>query len=742
MDNEIEEDQSPADLDVILQIVESAKQQGMVPEEVLDEDELDMYNDYVQNELSDPLSHYDNLVDAIDPSYLKRLAGEIHNWVIYDENTRSSWAKREAEGIRMLGVSDKDLGTPPFEGASMVVHPLLAEAVSEFHARAIAEMWPPEGPVKSVLLGEQTPERLAQSERVQNYMNYQYTELMPGAFEEEDSLLFRLPLSGSCFKKVYYDPLSRTICSRFVEPADFIVPFSATDLETASRFTHRYREMSNSVMKKFASGYYKKPKNFMKATNETFDYPAVKTEIDSTEGRENSGADDNVRHTTYEMYVYLEIPGFEDVGEDGELTGIELPFVVWVDRDNNEVLRIQRGWAPSDEYKNRDICFSHYKFMPGLGFYGHGLLHLIGGIANSATGALRALLDAAAFANLQGGFRTRDSRTDRNGDQPISPGEWRTVDASSEELSKAFFKLPYDEPSPTLFKLLEYLDNHGAKFAGIGDVMDGSANPNAPVGTTLALIEQGQKKFSAIHRRLHIAHKTEFRIVSKLNALYLPENGYPYFADSKQRNIYASDFDDRVDVIPVSDPNTVSSSQRIVQAQAVLDLATQHPDKMNVNEALKGMLQAMRVPGFENLLAVDQGLQAHNQKMMELELQLKQAEIEKLQAEKALTSIQGLFSAIQAANIVVMNPPVFPVAADLYLSGGGIDVNGAPLANVAMLTQAPPAESPPMQENTSPNFPATGAPPAPDMPGVADPQNAMAPETSALSGIETARNEM
>ncbi len=736
----LEQEQTPPDLDFILKAVKEAANEGMEPEQILDATELAAYLDFIEGDAVKPQEgHYANLVDAIDKSELNKIGQDVVNWVLWDEDTRYDWSKRESEGIRLLGVSDKVSGGATFEGASTVVHPLLAEAVTQFQARSISEMWPPEGPVKSIVLGNKDTDRIAQAQRVEDYMNYQYTEDMPGAFEEEDALLFRLPLSGSCFKKLYYDPLIKKVCSRLVEPADFIVPFSATDLESAPRYTHRYREMHNTVMKKITAGYYAKTDKLSKPGNESYDYPVVKDEIDSTEGRKRVGVDDD-RHTILEMYVDLDIEGFEDMGEDGKPTGVALPYIVWVNRDDQEVLRIQRNWLPNDELKNAKVNCTHYRFMPGLGFYGYGLLHLIGGLANASTGALRALLDSAAFANMQGGYRTRDSRV-KGGEKPLSPGEWREVDVSSEELSKAFYRVPYEEPSQTLFHLLGYLDDVSKKFVG-GDVMTGNANPNAPVGTTLALIEQGGKTFSAIHRRLHVAHRNEFRILARLNFEYLPENGYPYYTTSGERNIFPSDFDERVDVIPVSDPAIISNAQRTVQAQAVLDLAQKHPDKVDVTAALRMMLKVMRVPEFEELLKVNKEMQAQQQKMAELEMQLKQAEIDKvnaerdeIQAKKTESIIRSLFASIQAANIVATNPAITPIADSIFTSAGGVDQNGGEL-----IQQSAPMQPMDLPVNTSPGFPANAnAPvPAPETPEVAMP---VSPEMGMKNGIETMRNE-
>lgn len=740
---EFEEDiQTPdaPDLDFVLQAVAVAEAEGLTPEQILDPQELAIYHEYSETD-EEQTGHYDNLVNVIDDTDRKRLATDIIDWVRWDEDTRRDWADREREGIRLLGVSDRVSGGVSFDGASKVVHPLLAESVVQFHARALAEIWPPEGPVKSIVLGDQTPERLAQAERVQDYLNYQYTEDMPGAFEEEDALLFRLPLSGSVFKKVYYDPLERKACSRMVEPADLIVPFSATDLASAPRYTHRYREMHNTVLKKQQTGYYAKDAKITEPSDETHEYPEVIEEIDHTEGRQRVSQEDN-RHTILECYVDLDLKGLEHMGDDGEPTGIALPYIVWIDRDDQEVLRVQRNWKPDDERQIAKVCFAHYRFMPGLGFYGYGLLHLIGGLANSATGSLRALLDSAAFSNLQGGYKTRDTRI-KGGDTPLAPGEWREVDSTFEDLNKSFFKIPYKEPSEVLFKLLGYLDERGSSFAG-SDVMTGDANPNAPVGTVLALIEQGGKSFSAILRRLHAAHRDEFRILANLNSEYLPEDGYPYFTKSGDKQIMATDFDDRVDVVPVSDPNIISNSQRIVQAQAVLDLAEKHPDQVDIKAAIKQMLTAIRIPNADEMMKVDGALSQMQQQLAQVELQIKQAQLaseqakkEKIDAEKTESVLRGMFSAIQAAQLVAGNSVIATMADLLFKSGGGKDYNAGTLFDGSPMTAMQPTT---INQNTSPGFPAI-----PEQTEVAPmaPEQMMptSPEQGAMNGIETQRNE-
>ena len=745
---ELEQPAAAIDIDKLIEMVKVGEDEGLTANQILDPQELEAYREFTEGERKQPTGHYDNLVDVLPDTMLRHLATDTINHVRWDEETREEWSKRESEGIRLLGVSDRRSLAAAFKGASCVNHPLLVEAVTQFHSRALAEIWPPEGPVKCVTLGEKSKELLDQAERVQDYMNYQYTEEMPGAFEEEDNLLFRLPLSGSCFKKIYYDPLLDKLCSRLIEPADFIVPFSATDLQTAPRYTHRYRESHNQVMKKVKSGYYAKTRILNRPVNETWDYPEVKDEIDHTEGRQRVSMDDS-RHTILEMYIDLEMEDtpLADVDEYGVSTGVALPYIVWCNRDDQEIVRIQRNWDPDDEKQTPEINCVHYRFMPGLGFYGFGLLHLIGGLSKSSTGALNALMDAAAFANLQGGFVTRDARL-KMGDVALSPGEWKEVDISAEEMNKAFFHVPYSEPSPTLFKLLEYLDERAQRFAGTTDVMMGDANPNAAVGTTLAMVEQGGKTFSAIHRRLHVAHRNEFRILAKMNARYLPENGYPYYTAKGDRMVMASDFDKRIDVVPVSDPSIISNTQRIVQAQEVLALAEKYPDKIDISLAIKAMLQALRVSNFEEMMKTDPSMQAMQQQLQQLEIQQKQADVDKAQSEKlnieALTvenTIKGLFSAMQAAGLVVANPGIAPISDSIFASAGGKDINGPPLVSTQGLAQPQALVNAPPQ-NTHPDFPSSAPVPDNGQPqGMPSMPSVQSPEAGSMEGIETPRNE-
>lgn len=591
---EADEGPEPDDLEALLAMVESVGPEGLT------EGEAEQYNRY-QRAKGQPHDHYANLAEVLEESELQKIAADVTQWVSWDEDSRRDWTERESRGVRALGISDKTDGGATFAGASRVVHPLLMEACTQFQARAIAELWPATGPVRTVLVGDADKDGYEQAERVQDYLNYQYTQLMRGAFEEEDRLLFRLPLSGSCFKKIAFDPIENMVVARFVEPADMIVPYAASDLRTAVRFTHRQYEDSDALRRKMRGGLYRQSEKPLVEPAEDSDYPAVRTEIEAVEGQQNTSAAMNERHTTYECYCRLDLKGFEDIDpETGEPSGMALPYVVIVDKDTHHVHALRRNWAEDDADKKRRLYFVHKYFLPGLGFYGLGFLHAIGSLADSATGALRALLDAAQFANLPAGYRSRDSRIP-GGEKAPGPGEWIEVDSTAEELSKAFFPLPYQEPSKTLYELLGQITEDGRRFTATTENMVGEANNAGPVGTTLALIEQGSKVFSAIHKRLHHANGTEFRLVAELNYEWMPER-YPYKTSKGDKYTLREDFDGRVDVIPVSDPNIVSNVQRIAQAQAVLQLATQAPDLYDRKKVHRSLLEALRVPEIDDLM--------------------------------------------------------------------------------------------------------------------------------------------
>lgn len=578
---------------------------SLMPPDLMTEEEAEMMAvggpDYATD---DPLSFDVNLGQYLEQSAMDRLADNIVQWVATDQRSRLDWEERESQGIQLLGVTKATLGGAEFEGASKSVHPGLAKACIQFQARAMAELWPSGGPCKAIVMGDTTPEREQQAERVSSFLNFQYEYQMPGAFEEHDSLLFRLPLSGSCFKKIYYDPLEGGCVSRFVESSDFYVPYAATDLRSAPRFTHKVRLVRNDLRKLIAEGVYLDAIEDA-PVSESLDHERMDEVIDDAEGRspEESFAEHEAeydqRDALLECYCYLDL---NDYGYTDPLAseGFGDPYIVTVHRDESALLSIRRNWAEDDARKRRRLFFTHYKFLPGLGFYGFGFLHLAGGLSGAQTGALRSLLDAAALANLKGGWRSSDLRI-KKGEERLRMGEWIPVEASAEEVAKGFYTPPYGEPSKTLFELLGWMDNALDSLVSTTESMVGEENQAVPVGTTLARIEQGLKVFSGIHRRCHAAQKSEFAILAGLNADYLPPE-YPYEIPGESRSIMAQDFDERVDVIPVSDPNTVTNSQRIARAQGVWELAGVAPDLINRYQALKGLLEALHIEEIDQVL--------------------------------------------------------------------------------------------------------------------------------------------
>ena len=548
----------------------------------------------------DPGDHGQNLAEVLDASVLVTLADRVLDTVAQDIESRKEWQERLAEGIQRMGVSE-DKSPGPFPGASAAVHPMLAEACVQFQARAIAELWPSGGPVKGVVFGEADDELQERRERGEDYMNYQYTSEMPEAFWEMDTLLFRLPLEGSCFKKVYVNATMGRISQGMVTADDLIVPYSASSLATAPWYTHRIRYYQNEMRKLQVSGFYVEAN--LGEPNDDADRTSVDDEIDEAEGKSPNDLREDRQFVVYEQYLDYDLPGFEDIDpETGEATGIGLPYIVTVERDTKQVLAVRRNWKQGDIYRTKRNFFVHYKFLPGFGFYGFGFLHTIGGLSKSATGALRALLDAAQLANLRGGFKSKEARIP-GGSTTFAPGEWVDTDMSPEEMQKAFLPMKYGEPSTVLFQLLGALVEFGQRFASTTEAMVGDADNNGPVGTTVALIEQGSKVFSGIHKRLHHAQGEEFKLVSELNYEILPpDQAYPYRLSGNEKHVIRDDFDGRVDWAPVSDPNIFSSSQRIAQGQAVLQLTKEAPELYDKYEAHKRMLDALKIPDPDQLL--------------------------------------------------------------------------------------------------------------------------------------------
>ena len=539
--------------------------------------------------------HMANLAEVIDEGVLGEISSELRGLYEEDLESRSDWEEGYTKGLDLLGIKYTER-TQPFEGASGVTHPLISESVTQFQAQAYKELLPAGGPVKTQVLGAKTAEKEAQASRVKNFMNYQVTEIMEEFDPDTDQMLFYLPLSGSTFKKVYFDPTKGRAVSAFVPAEDLVVPYSASDLATSPRVTHTVRMDGNQIRKMQFAGIYRDVE--ISEDGDDQDNP-VRDKVDELEGISRGYTDE--MHTLLEMHVDLDLEGFEDVGPDGEPTGIKLPYIVTMDHGSGEVLSITRNFDQGDALKRKRQYFVHYKFLPGLGFYGFGLIHMIGGLGRAATSILRQLIDAGTLANLPSGFKARGIRI-RNEDEPLSPGEFRDLDAPGGDIRNSIIPLPFKEPSGTLAQLLGSLIEGGRRFVSIADQQIGEGQRgDMPVGTTVALLERGMKVMSAIHKRLHYAQKNEFRLLARILAENLPPV-YPYEVAGAPSEIKAQDFDGRVDVIPVSDPNIFSMSQRVTLAQTQLQLAQSNPQIHNLYEAYKRMYQALEVQNIDEIL--------------------------------------------------------------------------------------------------------------------------------------------
>ena len=541
-----------------------------------------------------------NLAEVLDPQELRNIANELIAGIEKDKASRDDWEKTYKDGLEYLGMRFDEERSEPFVGASGVIHPLLGEAVTTFQAQAYKELLPAGGPVKTQVIGAYDSLAEEQAQRVKEFMNYQITHVMEEFDEELDQMLFYLPLAGSAFKKVYYDESLGRAVSKFIAPEDLIVPYYTTDLETCNRITNVIKISENEVRKLQSVGFYKKID--ISGGDSTDEYSGVKEEIDKLSGVEPS-YDDGEVSLLYEVHCNLELDGFEDIDEEGQPTGIKLPYIVTIDANSNDILSVRRNYREDDSLKNKIEYFVHFKFLPGLGFYGFGLTHMIGGLSKASTSIMRQLIDAGTLANLPAGFKTRGIRI-RDEDTPIQPGEFRDVDAPGGSLRDSIQPLPFKEPSGTLLQLLNILVNSGQKFASIAEINTGQGNPNAPVGTTLALLERSTKVLSAIHKRLHNSQKKEFKILSNVFQEYLPQE-YPYAVANNETTIKLSDFDEKVDIFPISNPDIFSQSQRIAMAQEMMQLVQSNPQVHGPNgtyEAYKRMYAAIGVDNVEQIL--------------------------------------------------------------------------------------------------------------------------------------------
>ena len=520
-------------------------------------------------------SHFDNLADLLPDDVIDPLGSELRFQYQDNKSSRKEWEQTYTQGLDLLGFKYENR-TEPFQGASGATHPVLAEAVTQFQATAYKELMPADGPVRTQVMGAPNPGKTQQAERVKEFMNYQIMDVMKEYEPEFDSMLFHLPLAGSTFKKVYYDDLLQRGVSKFVPAEDVVVPYTATSLADAESITHVIKLPENEVRKQQVSGFYSdielaKPGVLMQ--------DELKEKERELEGTKRTGRNPNI-YTLLECHIDLDLEGFEDIGPDGEPTGIKLPYIVTVDESSTKVLSIRRNFAPNDPKKQRIQYFVHFKFLPGLGFYGFGLIHMIGGLSRTATVALRQLLDAGTLSNLPAGFKQRGVRV-KDEASPIQPGEFKDVDAPGGSLKDAFYPLPYKEPSATLLQLMGIVVQAGQRFAAISELQVGEGSQQAAVGTTMALLERGSKVMSAIHKRLYFSMKEEFKLLAKIISTYLPPE-YPYDVVGGARTIKQIDFDDRIDILPVADPNIFSMTQRITLAQTELQLAMSQPKMHNL----------------------------------------------------------------------------------------------------------------------------------------------------------------
>ena len=540
-------------------------------------------------------SHFDNLADILPEDAVEPIGNEmVQNYMDY-KSSRKEWESAYTSGLDLLGFKYENR-TEPFQGASGATHPVLAEAVTQFQAQAYKELLPSDGPVRTQVIGIKNPATEQQSQRVKDYMNYLIMDTMKEYESEFDSMLFHLPLAGSTFKKVYYDvPLGRVV-SKFVPADELIVPYTATSLDDAEAVIHTVKISENELRKQQVNGFYSDVELGPPGTDTNGELSKKEREL---EGTKKTGKNEPI-YTLLECHVNLDLEGFEDVGSDGEPTGIKLPYLVTVDEGSRKVLSIRRNYAPDDLKKTKIQYFVHFKFLPGLGFYGFGLIHMIGGLSRTATSALRQLLDAGTLSNLPAGFKQRGVRV-RDEASPIQPGEFKDVDAPGGNLRDAFFPLPYKEPSQTLLQLMGVVVGAGQRFAAIADMQVGDGNQGAAVGTTVALLERGSRVMSAIHKRCYAAMKNEFKLLSKIVSQYLPPE-YPYDVVGGARNIKQADFDDRIDVVPVADPNIFSMSQRITLAQTQLQIATSNPQLHNMYQIYRNMYNAIGVKDVDAVL--------------------------------------------------------------------------------------------------------------------------------------------
>ena len=538
--------------------------------------------------------HNANLAEFLEDGDLSAIASEVLNSFEECASSRSDWESTYTKGLDLLGFK-YEARSEPFQGASGATHPVLAEAVTQFQALAYKELMPSGGPVRTQIIGLESSEKVAQAHRVKDFMNYQLMVNMKEYEPEFDQMLFNLPLSGSTFKKVYYDALLGRSVSKFVPAEDLYVPYTATSLDDTETIIHHLKMTVNDIRQHQLAGIYVDTEMDDEGTYNKNDVEEAKDKMSGIETISNDVC------SILEAHVHLEIEGFEDIDpQTNESTGVKFPYIVTVKEDTSEVLSIKRNWKPNDQLKTRQDYFVHFKFLPGLGFYGFGLIHMIGGLSRTATAALRQLLDAGTLSNLPAGFKMRGIRV-RDEAQPLQPGEFRDVDAPGGNLKDAFMPLPFKGPDQTLLALMGQVVAAGQRFASIADLQVGDGNQNAAVGTTVALLERGSRVMSAIHKRLYSAMKQEFMLLSETFVTYLPAM-YPYDVVGGQNQIFKDDFDQKIDIIPVADPNIFSQTQRISIAQSEMQIAMTNPQMHNIYHAYRHMYEALGVKDIDQLL--------------------------------------------------------------------------------------------------------------------------------------------
>ena len=534
-----------------------------------------------------------NLAEEMPERELSRISSELLGEFDANKAGRQDWEEAYSSGLELLGFNYEER-TQPFRGASGVTHPLLAEAATQFQAQAFNELLPPSGPVRTVVMGKNTSAKAQQAQRVKQFMNYYITNVMDEYTPDMDQMLFFLPLAGSTFKKTYYDETLERAVSKFVPAENLVVPYETADLASCPNITQVVRMALNDLRKRQVAGVFLD----VEVIPSQKELTSLTGEMNRLDGQDASQIDYDC--TILECHVDLDLEGYEDEDEDGEFTGIKIPYIVTISEDNGKILSIRRNYREDDPLRKKISYFTHYKFLPGFGFYGLGLIHTIGGLSRTATSALRQLIDAGTLSNLPAGFKARGLRI-RDDDEPLQPGEFRDVDAPGGAIRDSLMPLPFKGPDQTLFQLLGFVVDAAQRFATITDLKVGAGNEGAAVGTTMAMMEQGARVMSAVHKRLHYAMRQEFKILARVMSESLPQE-YPYSVHGGDETIMREDFDDRVDIIPVSNPNVFSQAQRIVLAQTKMQLAAQAPEIHNLHEVYRDMYEALGVTDVDRIM--------------------------------------------------------------------------------------------------------------------------------------------